>query len=158
MFTRSEFEAYVAGPMLTTWHRATTYSGLHYATYPQHAFQTPDAEEYIRIARAPKQYKDNGIWFWLAAECTSNPPRTIQDTLKYARRLATSEFRPYSEADFNSLVESQCTSLLDPPPLPLGRTKLLGALAMQTMQTELCVSLVAEYENEFLHFFWETTA
>lgn len=39
------------------------YPGMYYVTYLQYAFITPDAEEFIRVTRAPKAGGDNSLRF-----------------------------------------------------------------------------------------------
>lgn len=68
-------------------------------------------------------------------------------------------FELISEPDFNSLVAEHCAGLIVKPQLPLkGEGNFLGAVLLYSMKTDFIVSLVAEYEDEFVHFYWETTA
>jgi hypothetical protein len=34
----------------------------------------------------------------------------------------------------------------------------VGAVLLYSMKADFIVSLVAEYEDEFIHFYWDTTA
>ena len=132
------------------------YRGLHYICYPQYAFHVPDGEESIRITRSPKAQGDNGLRFWLAAELADNwqgRESYLQDYLSGAY------FEQINETTFNDLVATHCRGLVAPPVLPLvSQQVFLGALLMYSMKTEFFVSAVAEYENEFIHFAWETKA
>ena len=132
------------------------YRGLYYTCYPQYAFRVPDGEESIRITRAPKAEGDNGLRFWLAAELADDWRGRESYLPNY---LSGAFFEPIDELSFNDLVATHCSGLVVPPRLPLvvGQA-FLGGLLMYSMKTELLVSTVAEYENEFIHFAWETTA
>jgi hypothetical protein len=155
MFDRNDFNhlAKIEGERLQF---LSAYRGLHYTCYPQHAFNVPDAEEFIRITRAPKAIGDNGLYFWLSAELTNSWKGRESYLLPF---LSGAYFEPISEAGFNGLVADTCASLIKPPDLPLIRKqRFIGALLMYSMKTEFWVSAVAEYENEYIHFAWETTA
>ncbi|WP_457326663.1 hypothetical protein, partial [Roseateles sp. P5_E11] len=70
-----------------------------------------------------------------------------------------SEFVPLTESEFSSLVAELCADFVVPakPPVhsPMG---FVSALAMRSLKTDFVVSLIAEYEDEFVHFYWHTTA
>lgn len=155
MFCRRDFEDLVAIDQARL-HLLAGYRGIYYVEYPQFAFQVPDGEESIRISRAPKSKGDNGLRFWIAAELADNWKGRESCLLGY---LSGGYFEPLDELSFDSLVKSNCVGLIVPPGLPLGHGQtFLGALLMYSMKTEFFVSVIAEYENEFIHFFWETTA
>ncbi|WP_220721334.1 hypothetical protein [Agarivorans litoreus] len=135
--------------------RLGCYRGLYSTFYNQYSFRVPDSEESIRISRAPKSAQDNGMLFWLAAELQDNWNGREQYFEPY---IIDSDFKNISEYDFNSMVSSQCSDLIIKPVLPLNSGKFIGALAMCTMERELIVDLFAEYEDEFIHFIWESTA
>ncbi|MFZ6756000.1 hypothetical protein ACO0K9_02180 [Undibacterium sp. Ji50W] len=128
------------------------YRGLYFVTYRQDAFAVPDSEENIYISRAPKYPGDNGIRFWLAAEMSKGEKL-------YGPYLQEAEFRPIPEEKFNGLVAEQCFHLILKPQLPLNQSgQFVGALLMYSMETEFIVDLFAEYEDEYIHFYWHTTA
>lgn len=155
MFCRTDYEKLVQkeGSRLQY---LGTYRGLYYVCYPQYAFQVPDSEESIRITRSPKALGDNGLHFWLAAEITDN----WQGQWSYLHSyLSDAYFEPINEQQFNDLIATRCSGLVVPPRLPLAQDQaFLGALLMYSMKTDFFVSAIAEYENEFIHFAWETTA
>ena len=135
--------------------RLDRYIGLYSTYYNQYSFRVPDSEESIRISRAPKLQRDNGLQFWIAAELQDN----WEGRMPYFRPyIEDSDFKEISETEFNSMVYSQCNDLITKPNLPLNDGKFIGALAMCTMEKELIVDLFAEYENEYIHFIWESTA
>ncbi|MFZ3002519.1 MAG: hypothetical protein WA071_19545 [Undibacterium umbellatum] len=73
--------------------------------------------------------------------------------------LQAAEFRPISEEKFNALVAEQCFGLIVKPQLPLNQSgQFVGALLMRDMETDLVVDLFAEYEDEYIHFYWHSTA
>ncbi|UUX95556.1 hypothetical protein [Aquabacterium sp. J223] len=73
--------------------------------------------------------------------------------------LSASLFRLMTEEEFNRLVEAQARDLVASLKPPIHKTgRYVAGLAMHTMETEFLVSLVAEYEDEFIHFYWETSA
>ncbi|MEO3879477.1 hypothetical protein [Rheinheimera fenheensis] len=135
--------------------RLSSYRGLYSTSYNQFAFRVPDSEESIRISRAPKLQRDNGLYFWLAAELQDDWVGREQYFRPY---IEDSDFKEISESEFNSMVCSQCNDLITKPNLPLNTGKFIGALAMRTMEKELIVDLFAEYDNEYIHFIWESTA
>jgi hypothetical protein len=150
MFKRSDLESVDFES-----NRLGRYRGLYSTYYNQFAFRVPDSEESIRISRAPKIEQDNGLRFWLAAELQENwsgREHFFQPCIR------DSDFKEISESEFNTMVKSQCDDLITKPSLPLSSGKFIGALAMCTMEKELIVDLFAEYDNEYIHFIWESTA
>jgi hypothetical protein len=137
-------------------HYLRFYRGLYFITYPQFAFRVPDSEETIRISRAPKRDEDNGLHFWLAAEHLDDWSTRTSFYLPYLQNAA---FEQISEDRFNELVAAQCSELLCQPQLPLKNSgKFVGAMLMYSMKTDFIVDLFAEYDDEFIHFYWETAA
>lgn len=156
MFSREDLER-LDSALLGDGHFVRSYPGLHYVVYPQYAFRVPDAEQYIRITRAPRQPGDNGLRFWVSAELAHEPnaPRPAH----LASYLQEARFDPVSEAEIHRIVEERCSDLLVPPVLPLHPPGgFLGGLEMYTLADDFIVSLFAEYEDELIHFYWETTA
>lgn len=155
MFSRREFEDLMA----TEKDRLSLlgrYRGICHLEYPQYAFHPPDGEEGIRISRAPKSKGDDGLRFWIAAVLADDWRGRESYLFGY---LSGAYFESLDEPSFDSLVKSHCGGLIVPPSLPLGKGQaFLGALLMYSMKTEFFVSAIAEYENEFIHFAWETTA
>ncbi|MES2952339.1 MAG: hypothetical protein V4858_27750 [Pseudomonadota bacterium] len=155
MFNQTEF-ACLSAASLNHWQYRSAYRGLSYCVYPQHAFTVPDSEQVVRVTRAPKEPNDSGLKFWINAELLGDWGNREQYLHSY---LSSSQFRPIDENEFNQLVAEQTRDLFVPMPLPLHPPKgYSGGLAMYTMETDFIVSVFAEYEDEFIHFFWETTA
>jgi hypothetical protein len=164
MFSRSDLDS-LDSALLIDWRYMGSYPGLHYAVFPQHAFRVPDSEQTIRITRAPKRSGDNGLQFWVSAECANSPSGNYDQSTrdrraeKAANYFRGARFRNIDEVEFNSIVRGQCTELLIVPNLPLHEPQgFIGAISIRTLETELVVSLVAEYADEFIHFYWESTA
>ena len=155
MFCRNDFDEFIQIESNRLQLPFASYRGLYYICYPQHAFRVPDGEESIRISRAPKAEGDNGLRFWIAAEqleCWREPSRLLD-------YLSGGYFEPIAEAPFNELAAEHCSGLIVPPELPLkSGSTFLGGLLMYSMKTEFFVSAIAEYEDEFIHFAWETAA
>lgn len=155
MFTRSDFDA-TQQCKLIQWEFSGYYPGLHFTTYPQHAFRIPSSEECIRVTRAPRLKADNGLRFWCSAE-RADDWRGREHY--FAPYLHGAEFEPISEQTFNEMVMESSSQLLAPLSLPLHPpTAFVGALLMYSMKTDFIVSLLAEYEDEFIHYFWTTSA
>jgi len=155
MFERKDFDNLVSieGDNLKF---LSGYQGLYYVYYPQYAFKVPDSEESIRITRAPKNSSDNGLRFWLSAELADNWQGRENHLLPY---LSGSYFERINEAVFAGLVAEKVSALINPPELPfVSEQAFHGALLMYSMKTEFIVSIFAEYEREYIHFAWETTA
>lgn len=155
MFNRASFESWLPDE-LQHWQYRGAYRGLSYCVHPQYAFSSPSSEQGIRITRSPKEPGDSGLKFWINAESLGN----WRDGETYFQRyLAASQFRPIDEGEFNKIVATQTHDLVVPITLPLHSSAgYVGGLAMYTLETDLIVSLVAEYEDEFIHFYWDTTA
>jgi hypothetical protein len=155
MFEREDFRNVVA-QLPARMHHLACYSGLSFHVYPQYAFSCPAGEQTIRITRAPKANNDNGINFWLCAEWLDDWRGRESYFVGY---LSDSAFEPLSEQSFNDLVAEQCAGLIIKLDLPLRiKGNFVGAVLLYSMKTDLIVSLVAEYEDEFIHFYWESTA
>jgi len=155
MFTRNDLES-IDQATLTDWRFVACYPGLYYTVYFQYAFREPSAEEKIRITRAPKQLGDNGLRFWLSAEWAEGWRERKEYFPSYVRSAA---FEPITEDKFNLLVAEQSSELLVQPSLPLhSKQGFVSALLLYSLDTDFVVSLFAEYEDEFIHFYWDTTA
>lgn len=155
MFERNDFENLVCieGDRLKF---LSAYRGLYYVYFPQYAFKVSDSEESIRITRAPKNSEDNGLRFWLSAELADDWQGRENHLLPY---LSGGYFEQINEAAFIKLVAEKIAGLINPPELPLiSEQAFVGALLMYSMKTEFIVSVFAEYEREYIHFAWETTA
>ena len=151
MFNRDDLQA-----IDLSQHYLRYYQGLHFVTYPQFAFIVPDSEETIRISRAPKNEGDNGLRFWLAAE---NLDDWATRESFYRPYLHGAAFEQISEDEFNEMVAEQCKDLICQPSQPLKRGgKFVGAMMMYSLKTDFIVDLFAEYEDEYIHFYWETAA
>ena len=155
MFSRRDFET-LPDEQLDSWQFGRSYKGLHHTVYPQYAFSPPDSEQFIKITRAPKEDRDDGLRFWINAELIDDWGGRRDKLRPY---LSASLFRPITEEEFNDRVEAQARDLADSVQLPIRKSgRCVGGLAMHTMETDSLVSLVAEYEDEYIHFYWETSA
>lgn len=154
MFSRIDFFDIAEG-INNRLHRLGCYPGLHFHRYPQFAFDPPDGEEGIRITRAPKCPGDSGLNFWLCAEWMADWRGREAYFVGY---LSGASFEAINEREFNDLVAARCTHLIAKLALPLNTSgTFMGAILLYSMKTKLIVSLVAEYEDEYIHFYWDTT-
>ena len=154
MFSRADFEA-LKDVRQPAW-AFGVYRGLYSIIYPQFAFDSASSEETICISRAPKRLDDNGAAFWVAAELAARRSGPVG---QFPDDLSASRFEPIDERDFHRLVAEQTVGLVAPLEWPLRSPgRFVGALAMVTMATDFVVPLFAEYEDEYVHFRWETTA
>ena len=163
MFTKNDFLA-IANTIkhANEWYRYLGYAGLYYVIYPQFAFKAPDSEETICITRAKRKPGENGLLFWLAASLMPGIrfPNSGINRLDNAKLcLMDGAFQPIDEFEANRLVRNACESLNVDLQLPLViSSPFKGALMMRSMETGLEVSLIIEYEDEFVDFFWQSTA
>jgi len=131
------------------------YRGLYCTVYRQYAFNTPSSEETIRISRSPRLGRDSGVMFWLAAILQDD----WSDRMEYFQPyLTNARYLPITETKFNSLVAEYCGELITKPTHPLNTGDFKGALLMYDVEDDLMVDLYAEYDNEYIHFYWESTA
>lgn len=155
MFDRSDLEK-IPSELLWFWEPGITYSGLYCVSYPQSAFTYPDSEECIRVTRVPKPQDDNGLGFWLQAERQDHWPERRP---YFARYVTQAQFERITEDRFNQMVAEQTVDLIAPLQQPLhAPSGFIGAMLMYSMKTDFIVSLFAEYEDEFVHFYWHTTS
>ncbi len=160
MFLRKDLDALDDSQLNSCW-VSDCYPGLHFTVYPQFAFNVPDSEEKIRVTRAPKLAGDEGLRFWLAAERAygwMHPWQEIESYFpKYIRGAA---FERISEEEFAASIQSVTAGLVVPLASICGPCsgRFVGALQMYSTKTDFIISLFAEYEHEFVHFHWDTTA
>lgn len=132
-----------------------TYEGLKSQCFDQSCFSEPDSEENIRLSRAPKSPSDNGLNFLLAAEQQNIWHGGIKALQDY---FLKSNFQNISEKEFYSLVSSQTERLIPPLSMPFNESTFIGSVAICTLKDDLIVDLFAEYQDEYIHFFWESLA
>ena len=153
MFNRSSFDQ-LSETQLRYWQSHNDCPGLYYVVYPSNAFVCSASQETIRITRAPKRQAENGLNFWLHAEWIDWRPGGESYFPGY---VTGAQFEEISEAVFNQMVADQAIDLIAPLRQPLHEsTGFMGALLMYSMKTEFIVSLFAEYEDEYIHFYWHT--
>jgi hypothetical protein len=155
MFDRSDFDQ-ISSERLLHWRAHNNCPGIYYITYPQSAFETRSSEECIRVTRVQKRQGENGLNFWLYAEWQDDWAGRESYFPGY---VSDAQFEEISEAVFNQMVADHSISLIAPLKQPLHEsTGFVGALLMYSMKTDFIVSLFAEYEDEYIHFYWDTTA
>ena len=114
-------------------------------------FAPPDSEQTIEVHRGRREDFDSLLHFWVQSLQSQdwNPGSNYDNYVK------TSDYRPLSEESFVRVVLEHSRSLTKPlPALPLG--EFIAGLQMHSQWNE--VSVVAEYEQEFVAFYWATTA
>ncbi|MEC8012390.1 MAG: hypothetical protein VX185_16670 [Pseudomonadota bacterium] len=134
-----------------------SYTGLFTTYYKSYAFNCVDSCEYIFISRSPKEDKDNGVKFMFRSylDDGSCRDRSVSDVKGL---LLSADFKLIAEDVFNEKVKEQCAELITKPQYPLSSKKFIGALIMYDLDQEFMVDMFAEYEDEYIHFYWDTTA
>lgn len=137
-----------------------------YVCFNQFGFEHYESEESIFISRAAKQKGENGLGFWVATYQTAlDQGQEWRDDSKgyFETYIVGAQCEPITEDRFNEFVSKCCERLAFPLCLPLRhsrpfwkRSGFVGALLMHDDWN--LVDLIAEYEDEYLHFYWETTA
>lgn len=155
MFNRNDFELF-----LSTQNQVISlpeeYLGISRKHYSPCDFVSPSSEEYIWITYAPKNVGDNGLKFWLHAECADDWLGKEDYILPY---LSGAYFKTIDELTFKDLLNTHCKDLIRQPDFSfIDKQIFCGALLMYEIDTELSVSVFAEYENLYVHFRWESTA
>jgi hypothetical protein len=159
MFNKQAFIQATNGISDTGLYNFFRYPGIHYVTYPHYSFVPPDGEQFIRITRAPKKPGDSGLAFWIASEFLDgwdSQKFKLPQVLNY---LGENAFEEIDEATFDKMVKDASADLIVPILSSANVPQTFqGAMMMRSMKTEFTISLFAEYANEFVHFYWTTTA
>lgn len=151
MFNRDALVSFLKTPSGTT-RLDGVYPCFSIQRYTAEDFTSVESEQSICISRAPKNATDDGLRFWICAELAEG------GLIHRERYLLNADFKRIDEATFNTLVENYCGDLRQPPALPLSNQRFFGALLMYEADTDMLGSIFAEYEQHYLHFFWESTA
>ncbi|MES2599088.1 MAG: hypothetical protein V4662_27420 [Verrucomicrobiota bacterium] len=155
MFSRSDLQA-LSEDELTSWAWSGGYPGLHYTVYPQFAFSPPDSEQHIRLTRAPRVHGDNGLRFWLSSEWGQD---WTGREIYFSSYIHGAAFEQISEEEFLRWVREASAGLIVPLSLPLNPSgHFLGALLQHSRNADFTISILAEYDDELIHFWWDTTA
>ena len=141
------------------------YSGITQCLkYSSYGFYCP-TEQYIRITRAdkhiqqqfPGRYPNKNLLFWINSETYEGFFMPMKEL--YRDHLINALFEPLNVQAWEELVADWCSDLKSPPALPLNPTDtFIRGILLHDFRTDLCISAVAEYQNELIHFLWETGA
>lgn len=118
------------------------------------AFHDASSEEKIVIHRGRRNDYSDSLHFWVVSVRNLDWSGREAYLLSY---LQSSQCRSMTEIEFNSIVVKYSTALKQPPTLPLhSESAFVAALQMHDDWSE--VAALAEYEAEFIAFYWVTTA
>jgi hypothetical protein len=117
-------------------------------------FKVPDSEESIEIHRGATFKFEDVLHFWVKSVQSQDWSYKAEYFLPYAQG---GKYLMLSEGEFNNLVSQYALDLKQPPSLPLhSESRFIGALQMYDDWND--VAAVAAYENEYIGFYWSTTA
>ena len=132
------------------------YRGLSFTTYPPYAFNSESSEETIIISRAPKLLQDSGFKFWIAAVLNDDWSDREEFREEY---IVGANFEEIPEKTLNARISRCCADLIVKPKVPLAESPFVGAIEMYYENDGVTlVDMFAEYEKEFVRFYWDTTA
>jgi hypothetical protein len=118
------------------------------------AFRCPCGEEQIRIHRGKRANFKSIVQFWVASLSSQDWKEREAYFLPY---LQSGKCRPISENEFNDLVTTYSGELQQRLALPLhSAVGFINAVQMYDEWNDMAA--VAEYEDEFVAFYWDTTA
>lgn len=128
-----------------------------YIGWDQDKFTTPSSEELIEIFRGKRSLYEGAMHFWVT--CLRYQEDANPDTRPsgYARLSAPehSLCRPISEDEFSAKVSEKLSHLQEPVPLRLS-SLFLGAMQMSEDWND--ESFLCATDEEYIGFFWDTTA
>ncbi|QDQ86853.1 hypothetical protein FMZ60_04105 [Alcaligenaceae bacterium SJ-26] len=165
LFTRADLERVIEAGDLEAMARRTA-AVLDTRVYLPDAFSHASSEETIRVSWLRKSSAHDGLAMWLAAEWQAGEGQVVgaeglgcgaTRASVFTRYLRSAAFRPIGEDEFNTRLQASASDLRDSlflPPL----AGFVGALLMQEIDRDLIVSLLAEYRDGWLHFYWDSTA
>ncbi len=119
--------------------------------YTHDDFKFPGSEQMIDLHRAKKIDFDNTLQFWVHS-LRSQDWNGSNQFLRYAQSGA---FIPMTEAEFSNFIVEYARSLSSPLRLaPKG--EFIWAMQMYNAWND--VAVVAEFGEEYVSFYWSTTA
>ena len=138
------------------------YRGLYSTFYQPYAFESQSTEERILISHAPKTKYNSNARFWLAAvlqeRCNDEENYDENDEEYFKEYVANAKYKEILETDAISIIKEYCSDLITKPKLPLNNNKFIGALIMYDQDADQMIDLYMEYKDEYLRFYWESTA
>ena len=138
------------------------YRGMYSTYYNSYAFESQSTEENIIISRAPRTKYNSNAKFWLAAlqQETYKVEEYLDEDFEecFEEYVSNAQYKEISESDTYSIIKEYCSDLITKPALPLNSKKFIGALVMYYQSGDQIIDIFMEYEDEYLHFYWESTA
>ncbi len=123
-------------------------------SFTQDDFKSTDAEEEIQIHRGDAAQFENGLHFWVKSIQNQDWHNRSEYLFPY---LQEGKCLMISEAYFNQLAWKFTLNLKSSPSLPLhSECNFIGALCMYDDWND--VAIVAGYDNEYIAFYWSTSA
>ena len=119
--------------------------------YTHDDFKFSASEQIIELHHAKKTHFDDALQFWVHS-LRSQDWRDLDYLLRYAHN---STFRPMTNSEFSRFILGYTKSLSS----PLRLTPKGGFIwAMQMYDAWNDVAVVAEFSEEYVSFYWSTTA
>lgn len=138
------------------------YRGIATIFYEQEDFESVSTEESIAISRAPRTNSSSGAEFWLAAllqKIFIEEEESDEDSKEILEEyVANAKYSEISEPDALSIIREYCAGLITKPKFPLNGGDFVCALIMYDQSADQMIDLYMEYENEYIRFYWESSA
>lgn len=115
-------------------------------------FDSSSSEENIVVDRGLKMEFESALQFWVQSLRTQDLAKRQDYILKYAR---TGKCTQMIAADFDHLIKEYSYSLKTPISLA-PKSKFISAMQMYDDWND--IALLAEFEQEYIAFYWATTA
>lgn len=157
MFTKKDTQR-----IINNANASAEYSGLYSTHYNFYAFKSQSTEENIIISRAPRNNNNSNAKFWLAAlqQETYKFEEYLDDEFEesFQEYVSKAQYKEITETEAYSIITDHCSDLITKPPFPLNSNTFIGALIMYYQSGNQITDLFMEYEDEYIHFYWESTA
>ncbi|MGI4790548.1 MAG: hypothetical protein ACRYFS_17055 [Janthinobacterium lividum] len=126
---------------------------MNQVEYTQFDFVHPDSEESIVIHRGTKTDFESALQFWIhSIYSVQEQDLGLEHLLIYAQ---AGKFVSLPAAEFCLLVEQHAYYLRSPLDLP-SKGAFISAMQMYDEWDD--IALLAEFSEEYLSFYWSTTA
>lgn len=132
----------------------SSFADIEIVKFDQDAFRCPSFEQHIQIHRGKRVDFNSVVQFWVCSLRSQDWSGREAYFLPY---LKSGKCQTISEVEFNDLVATYSGELEQTLKLPLHfAVGFIGAVQMYNDWDD--IGAVAEYEDEFVAFYWNTTA